>query len=332
MKYLVLAYYRFTPLDNPLLEVKKHKNFFKNRDLTGRIYLSEQGINGQMSGLEEDVRSYMSWLQEDPRFKEMFFKIQRHHENTFPRMTVKYRAELAALGCEVDPSQTGRVVSPSEWKRMLENPEENQLLIDVRNSYETEVGHFEGALLPPLENFRDFPAYAEKLKEMADPKKTKLLIYCTAGIRCELYSALLKVKGFTNVYQLEGGIINYGIKEGDAHWKGKVFVFDDRLAVPIDEKEAEPIASCRHCALPSDIHYNCANMDCNELYISCPSCQETYQGCCSHACKQSPRKRPFEREGGNKPFRRKHLIAPAKDAESAEPSPQCCLLKPSDPA
>lgn len=305
-KYYALAYYCFVPIENPELEVEKHKNYFKDRDVAGRIYISHEGINGQMSGSASDAEAYMSWMREDARFAKMPFKIHQVSEQIFPRMTVKLRKQLVAIDCPANPKEGGELVSPEKWKEMLESGE--CLLLDVRNRYEWQVGHFEGATLPPLETFREFPEYAEKLAEEVDPKKTKVMMYCTGGIRCELYSALLKEKGFDAVYQLEGGVINYGLTVGKEHWRGKLFVFDDRLAIPIDGKEAEPIAECTHCKLPCDIYYNCANMDCNNLFIICPSCADHYQGCCSYECKEAPRLRPYTKEGSHKPFRRKHLI------------------------
>jgi len=181
------------------------------------------------------------------------------------------------------------------------------VIIDVRNAYESEIGHFEGAHLPKLGTFRQFPEYARELKQDYDPESTKVMMYCTGGIRCELYSALMKKEGFVNVVQLEGGVINYGLNEGNEQWRGKLFVFDDRLAVPIDGKEAETISSCRQCSEPSDTYYNCANMDCNELFLSCPSCAEAFLGCCSQLCQSAPRLRSFIKTDRPKPFRKKHL-------------------------
>ncbi len=319
MKYFALAYYKFIPIEDPLLEVRRHKKFFEGRDVTTRVYLSEEGVNGQMSGQMGDVESYMAWMKEDPRFSDMVFKIHEVPENIFPRITVKYRKQLVALDEKVDPAEGGRHVSPEEWKKMLESGE--YLLLDVRNDYEWQIGHFEGATLPPLKTFREFPEYAQKLSEEVDPSKTKVMMYCTGGIRCELYSAMLKKKGFEEVYQLDGGVINYGLKEGKKHWKGKLFVFDDRLAVDIDGEKSEPIAACCHCGLPCDTYYNCANMDCNNLFISCSSCSEVYKGCCAFTCAEAPRLRPFERDGGNKPFRKKHLISScARGQEPSAPS------------
>ncbi len=302
MKYSVLAYYWIGRVEDPAREVARHKEFFEARDFKGRIYISEQGINGQASGLAADAEEYMAWMKSDERFAGVDFKIHSAEEHAFPKMTVKYRRQLVAIDCEVDFSQRGEHVSPEEWKRMLEERGEDTVLIDVRNDYEWEVGHFEGAELPELETFRQFPLYAKNLKEKKDPKKTSVMMYCTGGIRCEFYSAVLKKEGFENVYQLEGGVISYGLKEGSEHWKGKLFVFDDRLVVPISEEKAEPIAVCKHCGVSSDVYYNCANMDCNELFVCCSDCLKMHRGCCCDACGKEGRVRQYQESA--KPFRK----------------------------
>lgn len=307
MSYLVLAFYRFVPLDDPHGEVQKHKDFFEGKDLTGRIYLSEEGINAQLSGITSDALAYLEWLQNDERFATLRINSDEYHEHIFPRMTVKYRRQLVALDETVDTKEGGVHLSPAAWKEALEN-ERDICLLDVRNRYEWEVGHFEGSTLPPLEKFRSFPAYARALKEQVGTQK-KIMMCCTGGIRCELFSALLKKVGFENVYQLEGGILNYGKTEGSAHWQGKLFVFDDRLAISIDGKEKAPISFCHHCSERSDTYYNCANMDCNELFLSCPTCLQERQGCCSPTCQAAPRLRPLSEYSRHKPFRRKHLIS-----------------------
>lgn len=304
--YLVLAYYSFVTLGDPHKEVAEHKAFFKGRDVTCRIYLSEQGINGQMSASEKDAEAYMAWMHAKPEFAKISFKLHRHHEQTFPRATVKYRKQLVGLDVEVDLSQQGQHVSPAQWKEMLEN-EKNRILIDVRNDYEWKIGHFEGADLPACETFRAFKEYADKLSETVDQKETPVMMYCTGGIRCELYSAILKEKGFDKVYQLEGGIINYGLQQGTDHWLGKLFVFDDRLAVPLtdDQDKMTVISTCHHCHAPNDTYYNCANMDCNELFLCCPTCLPLHQGCCQESCQHAERLRPFQ-QVNHKPFRKRH--------------------------
>lgn len=305
MDYQVLAYYFFTPIEDPAAEVLRHKEFFATRDTQGRIYISKEGINGQMSASSQAAQEYMEWLQGDERFRGVEFKIHAWHEHCFPRMTVKVRSQLVALDREVDMSKTGVHLAPEAWDAMLDQRDENTVLLDVRNDYEWDIGHFEGAELPELEKFRQFPEYARRLRAEKDPAKTRVMMYCTGGIRCELYSALLKEEGFTEVYQLQGGVIKYGLESSGKHWKGKLFVFDDRLSVPITE-EASPeiISTCIHCATSTDLYFNCANMDCNELYLSCPACAEKTKGCCCTSCEEAPRVRAFVKQDRPKPFRR----------------------------
>ncbi|MCH9611450.1 MAG: rhodanese-related sulfurtransferase [Chlamydiae bacterium] len=307
MTYYALAYYIFEKIEEPKREVKKHKRFLDDLDATGRIYISEEGMNGQMSGSHEACEKYIAFLRQDPRFAKIHFKIHVVEENIFPRMTVKYRENLVALGEKADIADGGEHVSPAKWREMIESDEE-YLLIDVRNDYEWKIGHFEGADLPPLKNFRDFPGYADRLKEQVDPSKTKVMMYCTGGIRCELYSALLKKRGFDTVFQLDGGVINYGQKEGQKHWKGSLFVFDDRLACSIDDQPAKPISHCSFCEESTDKYFNCANMDCNELFLCCDECALKRGAVCSDGCAKAPRRRPYDPKTGNRPYRKKHLI------------------------
>ncbi len=301
--YLVLAFYHIGPIADPHGEVALHKQFFEGRDVKSRIYISEQGINGQMSAARLHAQEYMEWMH--GRFSGLDFKIHGAEEQMFPKTAVRYRKQLVAMDREVDLTQRGKHVPPAEWKRMLEERDADTVLIDVRNSYEWKVGHFDGAELPLCETFRQFPEYARSLKEARDPKRTRVMMYCTGGIRCEFYSALMKEEGFDQVFQLEGGVIGYGLHEGSEHWKGKLFVFDDRLTVPISDEEATPIGECLHCKTPIDVYYNCANMDCNELFVCCSSCYPAHKGCCSEACMQQPRVRPYREDGSSKPFRRR---------------------------
>lgn len=303
--YFVIAFYHFLPISNPLEEVVSHKAFFEGRDITSRIYISEHGINGQMSASREDARAYMEWMHSRPDFKDIHFKLHEYHEHVFPRCTVKYRKQLVAVDEEIDLEMRGEYLSPEQWQEMLEAKDEH-VLIDVRNDYEWKVGHFEGSELPPCETFRDFKQYADTLKEKVDPKKTAVMMCCTGGIRCELYSSILLKNGFEKVYQLQGGIINYGLKQGSKHWLGKLFVFDDRLTVPISPEETKVIGTCHHCQQPNDTYINCANMDCNALFICCSACLKQHVGCCKASCKEAERLRPYHAETAHKPFRKRH--------------------------
>ncbi|MDP1608617.1 MAG: rhodanese-related sulfurtransferase [Chlamydiales bacterium] len=302
MDYQVIAYYYLGGLEDPHREVLRQKEFFAARDIMGRLYLSEQGINAQMSALSPHAEEYIAWMRSDPRFADVQYKIHLASEHAFPKATIKYRKQLVAIDREVDFSRIGEHVSPEEWKKMLGEKDADTVVIDVRNNYEWKVGHFDGAELPPFETFREFPGYVNDLKQHRDPKKTRVMMYCTGGIRCEYYSALMKEEGFDEVYQLDGGVINYGMQCGSQQWEGKLFVFDDRMVVPLSG-DATTISECLHCQTSTDVYCNCANMDCNELFICCQECLQAHRGCCSSACQQG-RVRAIREDGSSKPFRK----------------------------
>ena len=298
----VIAFYCITPIENPKDEVVKHHDFFRTRDIRSRIYISEEGINGQMSASPEHAKKYMAWMHADPRFQTISFKLHEHPEHAFPKATVKVRKNLVAFGCPTNLAQRGTHLSPTEWRKKLEEHDENTLVLDVRNNYEWDVGHFEGAERPTCETARDFPSYTRKLA--GEGKKGRVLMYCTGGIRCEYYSAHLLEAGFSEVYQLEGGVIQYGMDEGAANWRGKLFVFDDRLVAPISDEETPSISHCRHCSSSTDVYYNCANTDCNELFLCCPDCLHKFVGCCCEHCTTQPRLRAYRTDGSSRPFRK----------------------------
>lgn len=303
--HTILSFYYFVALEDPHLEVQRQRAYLEGRDVRSRIYISYEGINGQMSIACQEADAYIEWLRSDPRFAKIDFKIESHFEHVFPRLTIKFRQQLVALDAKPNYLFGGERLSPREWKERLERRDEDTLLLDVRNDYEWRIGHFEGAQLPKLNSFRQFPEFAKRLKVERDPQNTQVLMYCTGGIRCELFSALLKEVGFQHVYQLDGGVIRYGQQEGGKHWLGKLFVFDDRLAVPLHSpSDTQIISMCHSCQASSDTYYNCANMDCNELFILCLACAEKNLGCCSEACKLSKRRRPYERAERPKPFRK----------------------------
>ncbi|MCB1106777.1 MAG: rhodanese-related sulfurtransferase [Chlamydiia bacterium] len=303
MGYFVLAFYILQEIEEPYREIKRWKRFLESLDAMGRIYLNEGGINAQMSVSEGDSESFYDWLFES--YPGTDVKVHYYKEHAFPKMTVKYREQLAAMDRPFDLSMGGEHISSEKWAKMIEERDEDTIILDVRNDYEWEVGHFEGTEKPEFNTFREFPKYIEELKEKRDPKRTKVMMYCTGGIRCELYSCLVKEQGFEKVYQLDGGIIKYGQEEGNKHWKGNLFVFDDRLVVPInDDEENEVISQCHHCQTKTDTYYNCANMDCNKLFLSCLCCAEKMKGCCSNECIEAPRRRPFEVTKTPKPFRK----------------------------
>jgi UPF0176 protein len=257
--------------------------------------------------VQTDAEEYLQWMREDERFADISPSIDQADQNVFPRMSVKTRKQLVALDQEVDLSRRGTYVSSARWKEMLESQLEGQekyLMVDVRNDYEWDLGHFEGMERPSCTQFRQFPRYLRSLKASHDPKTTKVMMCCTGGIRGELYSALLKEEGFEEVYQLQGGILKYAKEEGGKHWKGKLFVFDDRLAVSVNPKESSFAGACLHCEALVDRFYNCANMDCNELFLCCPICLKQFAGCCKEECRSGRRVRPYDHQLSPKPFRK----------------------------
>ncbi|MDF2550247.1 MAG: hypothetical protein K0S07_1314 [Chlamydiales bacterium] len=305
----VLAYYAFTPVNDPAQFVKDHHAFFKGREATGRLYISEEGINGQMSATSQDALAYMEWLTSHESFATLSFKVHGSSEQVFPRMTVKYRKQLVALDCPTDLQRRGNYLSPQEWRATLES-DEDYILLDVRNDYEWQIGHFKQSTLPPCSTFREFIQFAGELKEKVDASSKKVLMCCTGGIRCEVFSSHLKEIGFENVHQLEGGIIKYGLEEKGKHWLGKLFVFDDRLAISVNPQDSQVIGCCRHCNQPNETYYNCANMDCNALFLCCPECLAKEKGCCSSSCQDQPRVRPVPES--SKPFRKWYHYAKTK--------------------
>jgi UPF0176 protein len=301
--YLIVSFYHLVPIEDPDAEVKNHRAFFAERDIRSRIYISKEGINCQLSAAATDGRAYMDWISSRPEFHTAKFKVDPYQIHVFPKLIVKYRRQLVAFDAEVDLSVRGEHVSPKKWKEMLE-ADDGHVVLDIRNDYEWKVGRFGGTERPPCQTSRGFKAYAKELKEKIDPKKTPVMMYCTGGIRCELFSAILKEDGFEKIYQLDGGVINYGHQQGSDHWQGQLFVFDDRMAVPISEEAAPVVGACHHCEVPYEAYYNCANMDCNELFLCCPKCLKEFAGCCQENCKHGKRVRPYHHQDAHKPFRK----------------------------
>jgi len=284
INFLMLAFYKFAPIEAPKVLIKEFKSFFEKLGAKGRVYISEEGINGQMSVHKDDLEEAKAYLNQMKGFEEMPIKLQPNSVHGFEKLIIKYREHLVGLKDPVDLSIKGEYLKPEEWKELLES-DEDKIVIDGRNDYEWEVGHFKGAEKPPCKTFRDFPEYIQKIKEKHGTDK-KVMMSCTGGIRCELLSSMMIKEGFSNVYQLEGGVINYGNTVGSEGWDGKLFVFDDT------------------CNAKSDTYYNCANMDCNKLFLACASCIDAHQGCCSEKCMTAPRVRVYEPSKGNLPFRK----------------------------
>jgi UPF0176 protein len=285
--YRVLLFYKYVDIEDPEYFAKKHLKFCKELGVKGRVLVAKEGINGTVSGTIEQASAYMVHLHNNPYFANMEFKIDEAEGHAFKRISVKARSEIVTLKLEddVNPNQlTGKYLEPKEFYEAMQN--EDVIVIDARNDYEYDIGHFRNAIKPDVRAFRDLPQWIQD--NLSEHKDKKILTYCTGGIRCEKFSGWLVREGFQDVNQLHGGIVKYGKDEEvqGSLWDGKCFVFDDRMAVPINRKEDIIVAKCSHCSKSEDRYVNCKNPQCDKLHIACDACYEEYEGFCSEICKE----------------------------------------------
>jgi len=283
---LTLSFYQYAQIGNPNLFRDYLFLHWNPLEVLGRIYVAKEGINVQLSLPAENFETFKEHLDQIDFLKDIRLNIAVEQDNkSFLKLTVKVRDKIVADGLDdetFDVTQKGKHVNAYEFNKLLEN--ENTICVDMRNHYESEIGHFQNAVTPDVDTFRDSLPLIEN--DLAPHKEEKnILMYCTGGIRCEKASAYFKYKGFKNVFQLEGGIIEYArqIKSEDLENKflGKNFVFDERKGERISK---EIISKCHQCGAPSDVHVNCDNQACHLLFIQCESCQEKMKTCCSSDC------------------------------------------------
>lgn len=251
----------------------------------GRIYVATEGINAQISVPSENLEEFKTFIFSLPHFEQLRLNIAVEDDSkSFFVLKVKVRQKIVADGIndpDFNPSNVGTYLKAEEFNKMVQDKE--TIIVDMRNHYEYEVGHFKNAIEVPSDTFRDQLPMAEKMLE--DKKDKKIIMYCTGGIRCEKASAYLMHKGFKSVFHVEGGIINYTHqakeKNLDNQFIGRNFVFDDRMAERISE---DVIAQCHQCGEAFDLHTNCANPGCHLLFIQCDKCKEKMQNCCTQEC------------------------------------------------
>ena len=270
LNVLNIAGYKFEPLDDLDVLIPKFQNKCDALDLRGSVYLSPNGINFSLAGSEEAVEQYLIFMEEDPRFLDIPLKKTYSETQPFRRMKVRLKKEIISLGRDdINPRElTGEYISPQELYAMYEN-NEDVIVLDTRNEYETRVGLFENAVDLQLDTFRDFPQAIEELPE--EYKEKQIVMYCTGGIRCEKASAVMLKAGFSDVKQLEGGVLDYFKETGGKYWNGDCFVFDERVALDTDLKETEYIY-CFICREPLSAEEKASeNFKINEY---CPYCIE----------------------------------------------------------
>ncbi|NRG44694.1 rhodanese-related sulfurtransferase [Bacillus sp. CRN 9] len=296
--YRVLLYYMYVPIENGEEYAQEHLAFCKELGIKGRILIADEGINGTCSGTVEQTDRYIEHMKADPRFADMIFKIDDSDEHAFKKMKVRYRPELVTLRLEndINPNKTtGKYLSAKEFYESLND--EDTVVLDARNDYEYDLGHFRGAIRPDITNFRDLPKWVQDNKEMLGDKK--IVTYCTGGIRCEKFSGWLLEEGFEDVAQLHGGIVTYGKDpevQGDL-WDGQLYVFDERIAVPVNQKEHVVVGKDYYTGEPCERYVNCANPECNKKILCSEENEHKYLRSCSDHCRTHPRNRYIAQHG-----------------------------------
>lgn len=277
----ILLYYKFTPIADPEAVKLWQKTLTDSLDLRGRILVSEQGLNGTVGGEMDDLKKYIKETKKFPGFKDVVFKWSDGGREDFPRMSVKRRRELVGFQnsddeIEVDENGViggGKHIKPKQVHEMIEKYGDDVVFFDGRNAHEAKIGKFKNAVVPNTNTSRDFIAELESDK-YDDIKEKKVITYCTGGIRCEAISAMMKKRGFKDVYQIDGGIVKYGEAYGDdGLWEGSLRVFDNRMTVDFSD-HAKTIGECTHCGGPTNNFENCAHMECNDLVLICLHCKQ----------------------------------------------------------
>jgi UPF0176 protein len=282
-----ISFYKYHQIADPAAFRNELFLSWSPLDVLGRVYVAHEGINAQVSVPEERIEDFRTLLYSIPFLDNIRLNLAvDDNGKSFFKLKIQVRKKLVADGIvkeDFDVTQSGQHVNAAEFNQLADQP--GTIIVDMRNHYESEVGHFKNAIRPDADTFRDELKLVDNL--LSDKKEDNIIMYCTGGIRCEKASAWLKYKGFTNVFQLDGGIIEYAkqVKEQSLENKfvGKNFVFDERLGERISN---EVVSHCHQCGKPCDAHRNCRNDGCHLLFIQCEECAEKFQGCCSVECKE----------------------------------------------
>jgi UPF0176 protein len=277
----ILLYYKFTPIKDPEAVKLWQKTLCDSLNLRGRILVSRHGLNGTVGGELDDLKKYIKATKQFAGFKDIVFKWSDGAREDFPRMSVKARRELVGFKNSDDEFEVdergviggGQHLKPEQVNEMVEKYGDGVVFFDGRNAHEAKIGKFKNAVVPNTNTSRDFIAELESDK-YDDIKDKKVISYCTGGIRCEVISAMMKKRGFKEVYQIDGGIVKYGEKYGDdGLWEGALRVFDDRMTVEFSD-HTKTIGECTHCAGKTSNFENCAHMECNDLVLICEECKQ----------------------------------------------------------
>lgn len=276
----ILLYYKFTPISDPEAVKLWQKTLTDSLNLKGRILVSKHGINGTVGGDVDDLKQYIKMTKQYEGFRKTVFKWSDGSRDDFPRMSVKARKEIVGFHApdELEVDEQGVVnggvhVKPKDLQKLVEEKGGDLVFFDGRNAHEAKVGKFKGAIVPDVNTSRDFIPELESGK-YDDLKDKPIVTYCTGGIRCEILTAMMKNRGFKEVYQIDGGIVKYGEAFGDSGlWEGSLRVFDDRMTMDFSD-ETKVIGECSHCGGKTSNFENCAWTGCNDLVLICEDCKK----------------------------------------------------------
>ena len=276
----ILLYYKFAPISDPEAIKLWQKILCDGLNLRGRILVSKHGLNGTVGGELNDLKAYIKATKNYPAFKDIVFKWSDGGRDDFPRMSVKARRELVGFKNSDDEFDVdmdgvvggGKHLKPKQVHELIEKYGDDVVFFDGRNAHEASIGKFKNAIVPNTNTSRDFIAELESDK-YDDIKNKKIITYCTGGIRCEVISAMMKKRGFKDVYQIDGGIVKYGEAYGDdGLWEGSLRVFDNRMTVDFSD-HTKTIGECTHCGGKTSNFENCLLASCNSLVLICESCK-----------------------------------------------------------
>lgn len=286
-EYQILLFYKYIIIENPEELVTDQKQLWNTLGLKGRMLIAKEGINGTLEGTKENTEKYIQDLTQDPRFADVNFKKSEGTGSAFPKATVKVRKEIVSshLGeRDIDPTKvTGKYLEAEGLHSWFEQGKEFYI-VDMRNDYEHQVGHFENSILPNLRNFRDLNSILPELRNL---NGKPIVTVCTGGVRCEKASGFLIANGFEDVYQLHNGIVTYMEKYPNENFLGKLYVFDGRVVMGFhtDAKEHQIIGHCGKCNAISEHYVNCGNDECHLHFICCENCLDANnKGYCSEEC------------------------------------------------
>ena len=280
----ILLYYKFSPLSDPEAVKLWQKSLCDSLNLKGRILISRHGINGTVGGDIDDLKSYIKSTKQFEQFKDIVWKWSDGSREDFPRMSVKNRRELVGFknsDDEFDVDEKGVIgggqhLKPEQVHELVEKYGDDVVFFDGRNQHEAKIGKFKNAIVPNTNTSRDFIAELDSNK-YDELKNKKIVTYCTGGIRCEVISAMMKKRGFNDVYQIDGGIVKYGEKYGDdGLWEGSLRVFDNRMTIDFSD-HTKTIGQCTHCQGKTSNFENCALAECNDLVLICEDCKQDPQ-------------------------------------------------------